>query len=1098
MKNQKFDKLLQPSNSAQISNFNVDNINNLNNSEVLSGSELEKKGSSELNLQEESSQTSKNSIKNEKTKDNIRNSFSRKNTPSLADMMININNNNNNNNNNNSSSSSQKTIAKPFNKNGLLNKSQLKLASYIEQNKDITLQGTKRFTDKSGEYYLKNVQLKKKQDKLGPLSKKLSLTKPQNLDNCFNKLNGNINKIRRNATKIITILPENSLTPIPVKEQSSVRGMAQAFNKRQYENAERVAVFIRRMEYSNGVQHHFRTNKKNNENENINDIIFIQQWWKNMFKIIKIQKWTRGFLFRKNLMKMLEHQENILKFITTFYNIHGFHLYRAFFDNLKKISDYVNSKRTEMLEDFGEKMEKLEKRNNIRKLQFMWLKWKKKIKDELNNEKAENFWKNKYKRKSIKALKMNYILKLICDSLGEDSKKLFDKIYNNKNLQKILKAIIRLNKVFNDNNNTIKKDIFERMKLFYFTNILFDIKNILDNNFKKVALDKIKKLNEYLIKKVYLKKWKVLLDLNHIINKLIIKKRKEIENNKQLLLKDLSIWKTKKDIKHIINQLKNNKNKEKILVDLIKKLNELKNKINSNNKKEVFELLKKLNNESNIKKPHFNKIEIKLIKKGTNSDKIFKENENDINNDDNLDKINNINNENNNLKKFKKRIAYRKRNKKNKKIKKDKLKQKFSKLKNILLLSLIRLYKNKNNKIIKKYFDNWKNNNNIKNQTYFKKVISGNNLNKSKDSKLSDKNNNKDLNKSSTKNIPKCYTFTKEFNPTINPDNIFDELKLRNEELSKVLNNKRNINKNENDVDSDTSVNLSRMSGMNLKEEKSENLKPIIYTSQSFVIDRNTINNIQKEIPKINIYKNINNKYPMKMKGDFGKLIDKNKDLLKYSNPRIQITNATCEIEQFSPIVEKNPQNNANINNINILNINPNISINMKKEYKKKDLKKVVRNCDKDIYEPNKDYEKEEQRWISMSIPLDNDMAKWEFLDNLKGIRNKNNMNKFELIQKNKSEKNINTINYNIKNIPGKKTYNGNSNTRYKLNEMNYKQYYKSLFKDDTNNSPIKLIKYEKNNKKDKNNYRIRSFDINIRNKFIEDNIKEMPEEAFE
>ena len=25
----------------------------------------------------------------------------------------------------------------------------------------------------------------------------------------------------------------------------------------------------------------------------------------------------------------------------------------------------------------------------------MWLKWKKKIKDELNNEKAENFWKNK-------------------------------------------------------------------------------------------------------------------------------------------------------------------------------------------------------------------------------------------------------------------------------------------------------------------------------------------------------------------------------------------------------------------------------------------------------------------------------------------------------------------------------------------------------------------------------------------------------------------------------------------------------------------------------------------------------------------------------
>ena len=60
------------------------------------------------------------------------------------------------------SSLSQNNIKKPFNKNGLLSKSQLKLASYIEQNKDVTLAGTKRFTDKTGEYYLKNVQLQKK------------------------------------------------------------------------------------------------------------------------------------------------------------------------------------------------------------------------------------------------------------------------------------------------------------------------------------------------------------------------------------------------------------------------------------------------------------------------------------------------------------------------------------------------------------------------------------------------------------------------------------------------------------------------------------------------------------------------------------------------------------------------------------------------------------------------------------------------------------------------------------------------------------------------------------------------------------------------
>jgi len=41
------------------------------------------------------------------------------------------------------------------------------------------------------------------------------------------------------------------------------------------------------------------------------------------------------------------------------------------------------------------------------------------------------------------------------------------------------------------------------------------------------------------------------------------------------------------------------------------------------------------------------------------------------------------------------------------------------------------------------------------------------------------------------------------------------------------------------------------MSGMHLEEIKSENL------------------NIQNENPKLNWYKNINNKYPIKMKGEF-------------------------------------------------------------------------------------------------------------------------------------------------------------------------------------------------------------------------------------
>ena len=41
-----------------------------------------------------------------------------------------------------------------------------------------------------------------------------------------------------------------------------------------------------------------------------------------------------------------------------------------------------------------------------------------------------------------------------------------------------------------------------------------------------------------------------------------------------------------------------------------------------------------------------------------------------------------------------------------------------------------------------------------------------------------------------------------------------------------------------------------------------------------------------------------------------------------------------------------------------------------------------------------------------MSIPLKNDKAKWVFFNNLKGERHKNNANKFEFIQKNKTRNN--------------------------------------------------------------------------------------------
>ena len=1082
----------------QLPNTPTENIHTFNNFEIPSKSDFENKNSLELNLHEEEDTSSlKKNLKSKKSKENINNihrSSSRYNTPSLAEILLNKNSNNihNNSSSNQNSSLSGKTLPpKPFNKTGLLNKSQLKLASYIEKNKDITLIGTKRFTDKSGEYYLKNVQLQKKQDKQGPLSKKLSLTHPQNLDNCFNKLNGNINKIKRNATKIITILPENSLTPIPVKERNSVRGIAQTFDKKQYENAERVAVFIRRMEYSNGMKSHFRTQKKNMIY--LNKIIFLQEWWKTMYKILVIQKNIRGFLFRKNLMKILEHQENILKFITTFYNIHGFHLYRTFFDNLKKICDEIKSKKIEMLEDFSEKMEKIEYFNKLRKLRKFLRRWKNAIKYMINKEKADLFRKYFLKKKGIKGLKINIIRKLINDVLGKknnnNKKNIIDEIYNNKNLEKVLKALKILLKADKNNNNKIKSEIYKRLKIFYFMNIISNIKKRIDNIHKKLAIKKLKKLYSFFKKKSALKRWKKIVDLHKILHNLKAKKQKEIENNKNMMRKAFMDWKMFNEFKNILELLIKYKTVENNLLNMYKILNKLKEDIDLDNKRITFDILiekKKSNDNNNLDINDFEDDENINLKKA----KTY------LNNYDyDSNKTNNENN--NNIKPFKKRISYRKRtSKKSKKSKKDKLKQKLNQLKKISLLLLIRLYKNKNNKIIKKYFDIWKNKSkNKKNQKYVKKIVLGNSLNISKDSKLSDNSTKKILN---NLKIQRCNTYDNNFSEnvisTINPDQILDKINQGNEEIT----NKKNPNQDLNS-DEDTSVNMSIMSGINLEEAKCENMKPVIYTSQSFIIDKNAINDIQKEFPKINYYKNITNKNPMKMKGDFRQLIIKNKDLLKKVNPRIQITNATCELEQFSPT----DNSKTSINNINILNLNPNISINMSKNYKKKDLKNVISNCDNDIYKPNFDNENEKQRWISMSIPLDNDMANWNFLNSVTGIRGKDNINKFEVIQKNQTQRNNSGNKYCIKEMPNKPKFkedNELQNLQFKLKEMNYRQ---NSTKNEKGGSPVKLVKYNKQsfNKNRKKNYKVFSVDINNRNKYgknIDDNIEELSEESFE
>ena len=718
----------------------------------------------------------------------------------------------------------------------------------------------------------------------------------------------------------------------------------------------------------------------------------------------------------------------------------------------------------------------------------------------------------------MKGLKMNYISKLINDVLGKNKNKnnsgILDKIYNNKNLEKILKGIKLLNKVYKNNNNKIKKEIYKRLKIFYLMKILLNIKKNIDNIKKRLTLDNLKNFNEFLLKNTAFKKWKRTIDLNKIFHALKIKKEAEIENNKKMLLKAFLTWKKITEIKNILELLKNYKIVEKNLLNMNSILNKFKEEIDLDNKIKAFDLLKCINQR---KKQQIKKLKIMLKRRESkensfsnsfnfNDSKDLEDKNNNKSFDENINLkktktfLNNYldnNNDNNEIiKPFKKRISYRRRPKKNKKSKKDKLKQKLNQLKKVSLLLLIRLYKNQNNKIIKKFFDRWKNKTS---QKYVKKIILGNSLNISRDSKLSDNWNKNNLN---NLKIQRCNIFDKNYSENaisnMNPDKTLDSTKKKNEQLTEI-NNKTN-NQKEQDInsDEDTSVNMSIMSGINLEEEKCENMKPVIYTSQSFIIDKNTINEIQNEFPKFNYYKNVNNKYPMKMKGDFRQLIMKNKDLLQKVNPRIQITNATCELEQFALTDNSKPNN---INNINILNLNPNISINMTKSYKKKDLKNVINNCDKDIYKPNNNNVGEKQRWISMSIPLDNDMANWNFLNSVSGIRNKDNINKFEVIQKDITERTNTSGNYNIIDLPNKIKYKEDAdihNMKFKLKEMNYRQ---NSEKNEKIGSPVKLVKYNKQsfnkNRKINNNY---SVDISNRNKFNKNfnNIEELSDESNE
>ena len=217
------------------------------------------------------------------------------------------------------------------------------------------------------------------------------------------------------------------------------------------------------------------------------------------------------------------------------------------------------------------------------------------------------------------------------------------------------------------------------------------------------------------------------------------------------------------------------------------------------------------------------------------------------------------------------------------------------------------------------------------------------------------------------------------------------------------------------------------------------------------------MNNLAKNNNNYQLNSHNPNQMPMTMKGDFVSLIGQNPKILAQKNPRIQVTNATCDLNEII-----NNENNTDTDEMNTEEMNSEID-KLKNNYiidKNKVLTKVIQNCDKDLYASQKPFVSKKEQWYSVSIPLNDNEARWEFLNNIKGERDKNNLNKFELIQnemdlnkkedrekekdKDKEEQ-YNTRTFkDLRTEKKKPLTKENKDTSYKLREMNFSQFYRS------------------------------------------------------
>ena len=204
--------------------------------------------------------------------------------------------------------SMNKNIPKKNYSTNLLKKCQMKYNSFIKEHKDLTMSGTKRYENKSGEYYLQN--LGKFQKNI--LNQKSITTRNINYNSDTKKNHTNY-KSKKNIIKVKKKKLNDELIPIPIVKQSN--RLRNDYEIKNLNNAMDNAKYIRRFQYSNNItQRQIQQYKEMQKNEKIyfNKIKYIQIWWKTIYQIIKIQKYLRGYLYRIKLISILDQREQYI------------------------------------------------------------------------------------------------------------------------------------------------------------------------------------------------------------------------------------------------------------------------------------------------------------------------------------------------------------------------------------------------------------------------------------------------------------------------------------------------------------------------------------------------------------------------------------------------------------------------------------------------------------------------------------------------------------------------------------------------------------------------------------------------------------------